>query len=178
METAEKIYKILTHKKHRCGPLNDQRRLCLLNNISYRISKNEPIKIIQFWGGAKNPNLNRFDVDLCEEKTLEHLYEIHKEVKQVYPKGLSFVICTGDARVEYANNIQHQNTVIYHESFLKIINDKKFEGIFSIIPVSSLYSKNKSFWEILNETYLEIKKSIKQYSSNDFIYHLIHYMSR
>lgn len=160
---AGQIYKILTSKKHRCGGHDIARKERVVKNIEDRIFKNEPIKILQFWGGAKNPNLDKIEADLCEEKSLEHLFQIHKEISAIYPSGLLINICTGGKRVEFVNNIPHERVLTYHRTFSQIINKEKFHNIFYLIPISKLYGQSKEFWIILEKTYNEVKKTIDDF---------------
>ena len=67
LDTSDKIYKTPTHRKFRNVPLPDgERKRLVLENIIDKVSKNMPIKFLQFWGGSKNINLPIQEVDLCE----------------------------------------------------------------------------------------------------------------
>lgn len=155
-ELAEEIYNILNHRQHRTGPKDLSKKEVLISNIRSRLENKEPIRFLQFWGGAKNPNLPTTIADSCEIETLNHLLKIHDEVRQYYNPGLLVTITTGDGRVEYANGISAVSTGQYHNSLSKIIHNPKYGGLFTLMPVSVLYARNKQFWTTLQATYNEV----------------------
>ncbi len=155
----ERLYNIFTHREHRCGKKDATRKPAIIQNIRHRLDKELPIHFLQFWGGAKNPNLAISSADLCEERSLDHLFAIHNEVKKIYNPGLAITISTGDGRVKFANDIPKEDVEEYNDSFLKMLSNSKYEGIFNLKPVSVFYSENKSFWSTLKETYKEVNES-------------------
>jgi hypothetical protein len=147
---SENIYTILTQKNFRNGPLpSGKRKDLVLDNIKDKVSKNLPIKFLQFWGGSKNINLPVEETDLCEEATLTQLAKMNKEVKKVYEPGLFFHIIPGDERVQIANKIPKDRTDKYVKSLTKIA--ATYSGLFEVTPVSILYSK-KNFYEYFDLT--------------------------
>ncbi len=165
-ELAENIYKILTNKKFRAGalPPEDIKRL-VLEKIERKISENLPIKLFQFWGGCKNPNLPTDRAELCEEATLESLQKISDEIVKIYSPGLKIFISPGDERVQNVNKIPKEKTESYIKT-LTIITDK-YSGLFSVIPVSTLYEKySVDFKKHLSEARENIEKDI--YNQSDF----------
>ena len=157
---AEKLYNLLTNKKHRFGKKDLSRKIDIVQNIRQYIEKGESIHFFQFWGGAKNPNLPVIKADLCERKSLDHLFNIHREVIEYYKPGLTIIISTGDGRVEYANRISKKSILAYNDSFSEMLSDSKYGGIFQLVPVSKLYEKKDLFWTMLDETYREINENI------------------
>jgi len=147
---SENIYTILTQKNFRNGPLpSGKRKDLVLDNIKDKVSKNLPIKFLQFWGGSKNINLPVEETDLCEEATLTQLSKMNREVKKVYEPGLFFHIIPGDERVQIANKIPKDRTDKYVKSLTKIA--AAYSGLFEVTPVSILYSK-KNFYEYFDLT--------------------------
>ena len=153
-DISEKIYRVLTQRNFRNGPLPDgERRRLVLENIIDKVSKNLPIKFLQFWGGSKNINLPIQEVDLCEESTLRQLSKMNEEVKKIYSPGLFFQIVPGDERVQIANNISKERTDKYVISLDSLAN--KYSGLFKVTPVSVLYAK-KDFYNCFNITICQI----------------------
>ena len=165
-ELAEEIYKILTNKKFRAGPLppEDVKKL-VLEKIEKKISENLPIRLFQFWGGCKNPNLPIDSAELCEEATFENLQRINNEVVKVYNPGLKFFVSPGDGRVQNVNKIPKEKTEKYVQTLTEIAN--KYNGLFSVIQVSTLYKKySADFEKHLSEAKKNIEKDI--YNQPDF----------
>ncbi|OGI17957.1 MAG: hypothetical protein A3J63_00685 [Candidatus Moranbacteria bacterium RIFCSPHIGHO2_02_FULL_40_12b] len=159
-ELAEKIYKILTNKKFRAGalPPEDIKKL-VLEKIERKISKNLPIKLFQFWGGCKNPNLPTDNAELCEEATLENLQRISNEVAKIYSPGLKIFVSPGDGRVQNVNKIPKEKTGKYVQTLTEIA--EKYNGLFSVIPLSMLYEKySVDFQKHLSEARKNIEKDI------------------
>ncbi|MBI4708613.1 MAG: radical SAM protein [Candidatus Portnoybacteria bacterium] len=159
-ELAEKIYKILTNKKFRAGalPPEDVKKL-VLEKIERKVSKNLPIRFFQFWGGCKNPNLLVDNAELCEEATLENLQRISVEVVKIYSPGLKIFVSPGDGRVQNVNKIPKEKTEKYVQTLTNIAD--KYNGLFSVIPISTLYEKySVDFEKHLSETKENIGKDI------------------
>ena len=139
-QVSEKIYKVLTNKKFRARalPSEDIKKL-ILEKIEKKVSEKLPIKLLQAWGGCKNPNLPLDYAELCEEATLDNLKRLNEEVVEIYKPGLKIYICPGDGRVQNVNNIPENRT----EKYIKTLTDiaDKYNGLFSVIPVSVLYKK-------------------------------------
>jgi len=139
-ELSGKIYKILTNKKFRAGSLpNEDTKKLVLEKIECKLSKNLPIKIFQFWGGCKNPNLPIDYAELCEEATLDNLKRLYDEVTEIYKPGLKIFISPGDERVQNVNKVPKERTKNYVKMLMKIAN--KYNGLFSVVPISTLYRK-------------------------------------
>ena len=142
------IYKKLTSRKFRAGPLpSEHAKELILKKIKAKIALNEPIKLFQFWGGCKNSNIKEDKAELCEEATLDNLYQLCLEIKKNYLPGLKIIISPGNKRVEFVNQISSSKTKIYIENLKKITEKKKYNNIFSVIPVSELYEKYASIFE-------------------------------
>ncbi len=152
----ERIYHVLTSRQHRCGPKTPERTRAVLENIKAQLERGGPLQVLQFWGGAKNPNFPQREVDGCELQSLRHLFKIHQEVSEIHPEGISYTISSGDERVEFANNVPREWTQTYQESFLEMAESDEFEGVFSIEPVSKLYLENPEFKAILKGVYEEV----------------------
>ncbi len=160
LDTSEKIYKVLTQRRFRNGPLPDgERKRLVLENIIDKVDKNLPIKFLQFWGGSKNINLPVQEVDLCEEATLEQLSKMNEEVKKIYNQGLFFHIVPGDERVQIANRIPKDRTDKYVKSLVSLAN--KYSGLFQVTPVSVLYAK-KDFYNCFSITKDNLTEKIKE----------------
>gem|GEM_PF-5887870 len=157
---TENIYKILTRKDFRNGPLPDGvRKDLVLKNIQEKVNKNLPIKFLQFWGGSKNINLTVQEADLCEEATLNQLAKMNAEVRKIYEPGLFFHIIPGDERVQIANKIPKDRTDKYVKSLANFAN--KYSGLFQVTPVSVLYAK-KEFYDCFDITRKELTEKIKK----------------
>lgn len=158
-DISEKIYKVLTQRKFRNGPLPDgERKRLVLENITDKVAKNLPIKFLQFWGGSKNINLPIQEADLCEESTLGQLSKMNEEVKAIYEPGLFFHIVPGDERVQIANKIPKDKTDKYVISLANLA--KKYSDLFQVTPVSVLYEK-KDFYKCFNRTRDNLTEKIK-----------------
>lgn len=165
-ELVEKIYKVLTNKKFRAGPLptEDVKNL-VLDKIENKVSKNLPIKLLQFWGGSKNPNLPIDSAELCEQATLDNLKKLNHEITEIYKPGLKIFILPGDKRVQDVNGIPKKRTEKYIKTLTKIT--KKYNGLFSVIPTSILYKKYSTNFD---KHLVEVKKRIEKdvYTQPDF----------
>lgn len=159
------IWKILTSRKFRYGPLPvESVRLNILESIEKYIRAGLPVRIFQFWGGMKNPNLKIYRADACELTTLKFLNQINDEVRKVYSPGLAIVIFPGDERVHKANGIPREQTKVYVDSLKKIAEN--FGSLFEVIPVSYLYDKYKDdFVRELNTTRVEFSDIILTHKS-------------
>ena len=152
------IYKIVTSRNFRAGPLpSEQAKGLILDKIKSKILHNEPIELLQFWGGCKNQNLSVEHADLCEEATLDNLYQLHLEVQKIYSSGLSICICPGDARVERVNGIPHEKTMKYVQSLGILAAQEKYHGVFSMLPISELYEEYSTAFDT---TLSAIKESL------------------
>ena len=159
-ELTEEIYKILTNKKFRVGslPLENTKNL-ILGKIERKISKNLPIKLFQFWGGCKNPNLPIDYAELCEEATLDNLKRLNDELVKIYKPGLKIYISPGDERVQKVNKIPKEKTEKYVKTLTEIVN--RYDGLFSVIPISVLYKRySADFLMHLTKTKQEITNDI------------------
>lgn len=165
-ELSKKIYKILTNKKFRAGalPTEDNSKL-ILEKIENQLSRNLPIKIFQFWGGCKNPNLPVDYAELCEEATLDNLKKLSNEVMEIYKPGLKIFISPGDKRVQHVNKIPQEKTENYVKTLTEIAD--KYENLFSVIPISDLYEK---YFIDLDRHLTEAKEKIEKdiYNQPDF----------
>jgi hypothetical protein len=166
-QLSEQIYKILTHKKFRTGALPpDEIKYLILEKIENKVSSELPIKLFQFWGGCKNPNLSVDTAELCEAATLENLSRINEEVIQIYKPGLKIFISPGDGRVQRVNKIPTEKTRRYVEALADIANG--YKGLFEIIPVSKLYDKySEEFLTLLKEVEERIAKDV--FEQADFL---------
>jgi len=155
---VENIYKILTQRNFRNGPLPEEtRKKLVLENIHDKVSKNLPIMFLQFWGGSKNINLPIQEIDLCEEATLSQLSKMNEEIKRVYKPGLFFHIVPGDERVQIANKIPVDRTVNYVKSLANLA--EKYQGLFKVTPVSILYEK-ENFYQHFDKTKQNLTEKI------------------
>jgi len=161
-ELVDKIYKILTNKKFRAGalPPEDIKKL-VLEKIGRKIFENLPIKLFQFWGGCKNPNLPTDRAELCEEATLENLQRISDEITKICSPGLKIYISPGDGRVQNVNKIPKEKTEKYVQTLTEIAN--KYRELISVIPISTLYKKYSVDFE---KNLLEARKNIEKDISN------------
>lgn len=159
-ELAEKIYKILTNKKFRAGVLPaEYTKNLILEKIENQLSKNLPIKLFQFWGGCKNPNLPVDCAELCEEATLDNLKRLSDEVAEIYKPSLKIFISPGDKRVQNVNKIPQEKTNNYVKTLTEIAG--KYNDLFSVIPISDLYEKYSiDFNKRLAEAKEKIEKDI------------------
>jgi hypothetical protein len=158
-DVSEEIYKVLTRKNFRNGPLPEGKRMDLvLESIKDKVSKNLPVKFLQFWGGSKNVNIPEQEADLCEEATLGQLSKMNEEVKKIYQPGLFFHIVPGDERVQIANKIPKDRTSRYVKSLAYLAD--RYSGLFQVTPVSVLYSKKK-FYDCFNITKQNLTEKIK-----------------
>ncbi len=163
----QKIYQILTNRRFRAGPLPaENSKKLIIQKISSRTFKNLPIKIFQFWGGCKNPNLPCDLAELCEESTLNNLKKLNIEVKKIYEPGLKIYISPGDKRVEEVNLMPKQKTKKYVNSLIKAAKKEKYNQLFTIVPISTLYQNSKNFREKLNEIDKRIREDIDK--NNNF----------
>jgi MoaA/NifB/PqqE/SkfB family radical SAM enzyme len=171
------IYKILTDKKFRTGALPaEHAKELIINKIKSKVVLNEPIKLFQFWGGCKNSNLQESKAELCEEATLDNLYRLSLAVKNIYSPGLKIFISPGDKRVESVNQIPLSKTKTYVESLKGLTANNKYDGVFSVIPVSELYEKySTSLNEKIESVRAELDKEIE--SHPDFA-HLVRNASK
>jgi len=163
---SEKIYKVLTNKKFRAGslPSEDTKKL-ILEKIESKISKNLPVKLFQFWGGCKNPNLPIDYAELCEKATLDNLKRLNDEVVKIYKPGLKIYISPGDGRVQNVNKIPKEKTEKYIRTLTEIAD--RYGGLFSIVPISVLYGRySTDFLAYLTKIKQEITDDI--YSQPDF----------
>ncbi len=165
-ELSEKIYKVLTNKKFRTGALpSENTKKLILEKIESKISKNLPVKLLQFWGGCKNPNLPTDYAELCEEATLDNLKRLNDEAIKIYKPGLKIYISPGDGRVQNVNKIPKEKTEKYIKTLTKIAN--RYNELFSVIPISVLYEKySTDFLTYLTKIKQEIINDI--YSQPDF----------
>jgi len=137
---AEKIYKILVNRKFRSGPVpSEESKIFILDKIKSNIACNSPIKLFQFWGGCKNPNLPTDDAELCEKAAIDNLKKLSDEVSVIYKPGLKFYISPGDGRVQQVNRVPKIKTQKYVETLTKIAEG--YSGIFTVVPISTLYEK-------------------------------------
>ncbi len=156
IRTAAIIYSIITNKQFRSGPLpSEATRNLVLEVIQQHIIKGLPVNIFQFWGGAKNPNLPLIQAELCEFATLNNLKHLNDEVSKVYAPGLKIFIFPGDERIHHVNKIPSAHTESYVQSLIRLTNH--FKGLFSVIPVSTLYQK---YAEDFNFSLQNAKKKI------------------
>lgn len=143
MQITESIFNILTSRRYRAGPKPNvivlQR---IINNILSKVKKGEPVKLLQFWGGCKNPNLPKDTADLAEEATLDNLFALGSEIQRLYPPGIRIFILVGDRRVELVNAIPSWKTQKYIKSLSQLTSNLKYNGMFTIVPLSSLYDAN------------------------------------
>lgn len=151
-----RIYKILTGKKFRAGPLPlEDSRMLILEKIKKKTGENLPIRLLQFWGGCKNPNLTKDGADLCESATFDQLERLNRKVVEIYKPGLEIIICPGDARVQRANKIPKEKTEVYVRSLTDCA--KKYGGLFSVVPLSKLYV---NYFNELTERFDLVKRKI------------------
>ncbi len=159
-ELANSIYKILTSRKFRAGTIpSEKTKQLILEKIKLKVSKNEPIELFQFWGGCKNPNLSIDYADLCEEATLDNLNRLNLEIKNTHPSGLKIWISPGDSRVERVNLIPHEKTLKYVRTLTTIAEQKKYNGLFTVVPLSTLYDKYSTRFE---ETLIKVRGRISK----------------
>ncbi|MFH1233967.1 MAG: L-tyrosine/L-tryptophan isonitrile synthase family protein [Patescibacteria group bacterium] len=136
-----------------------------MEKIENQLSKNLPIKLFQFWGGCKNPNLPVDCAELCEEATLDNLKRLNDEVVEIYKPGLKIFISPGDKRVQKVNKIPQEKTKNYVKTLTEIAD--RYENLFSVIPISDLYEKYSiDFDKCLAEAKEKIEKDI--YNQPDF----------
>ncbi|MDD5696718.1 MAG: radical SAM protein [Candidatus Pacebacteria bacterium] len=165
-ELSGEIYKVLTNKKFRAGslPSEDTKKL-ILEKVESKVSKNLPIKLFQFWGGCKNPNLPMDHAELCEGATLDNLKRLNDEVVQIYKPGLKIYISPGDGRVQNVNRIPREKTEKYVKTLTEIAN--RYNGLFSVVPISVLYERySTDFLTYLIKAKQEITDDI--YSQPEF----------
>ncbi len=147
-ELAQKIYKLLTNRKFRAGPLPPENtKNLIIEKISSKVLNNFPIKIFMFWGGCKNPNLPCDKAESCEELTLDNYKNLNIEIKKIYKPGVKVYLSPGDYRVEKVNLIPHEKTKIYVESLIELCEKEKYQDLFSVIPLSTLYHHNQEKFE-------------------------------
>lgn len=135
---AEAIYRVLVHKRFRSGPLPGHTSV-LLETILGQVEKQEPVKLFQFWGGCKNPNLPSLRADICEELTLINLHKIHLAVREVYTPGLSITLFPGDMRISRVNGVRYEAARKYVEDLDGMA--RALSNIFTVVPVSYLYER-------------------------------------
>ncbi len=158
MELAEKIYKILTNKNFRSKALPPESvKNLVIEKIKRNVSDNLPIKLLQAWGGCKNPNLPTVYAELCEKATLENLWRINGEIVKIYKPGLKIFVCPGDERVQRVNKIPKEKAEKYVQTLTEFAC--KYDGLFSVIPISNLYKKYSSIFE---NNLLKAEKSIEK----------------
>ena len=139
--------------------------IVVIEKIERKISENLSIKLFQFWSGCKNPNLPVDCAELCEEATLGNLQRISDEITKIYGPGLKIYISPGDGRVQNVNKILKEKTEKYVQTLTEIAN--KYNGLFSVIPISTLYKKySVDFEKHLSEARETIEKDI--YNQPDF----------
>jgi hypothetical protein len=145
-ETTASIYRTLVHKRFRSGPLpGSAQASVLLETIRRQVEKDEPVKLFQFWGGCKNPNLPSQRADICEELTLKNLYNLHLAVREVYGPGLSITLFPGDMRISCVNGVAIETARRYVEDLDE--RARSLSDIFSVVPVSSLYKSYAAEFE-------------------------------
>jgi hypothetical protein len=137
---ANRVYKALTDRKFRSGPLpNESSKVLIFDSIQNSIAQGLPIPILQFWGGSKNANLSTTQAELCEQETLNFLSAINTAVISEYNPGLHINIVPGDARVQRINHIPPEKTAKYVETLDSMAT--QYNGLFEVVPVSLLYHK-------------------------------------
>lgn len=161
MNVSKQVYSILVSRRHRSGPLDFSKEAKLVERINKYVVLNEPIQLFHFWGGSKNPNLPIKTVDLCEEKSLDHLNQINLEIKKVYAPSLKITICPGDGRVEFCNSIPAKDAENYSKGLAHLADAEKYNSLFKIVRVSELYSKKSGFSKIRKEIFNEVMDSIE-----------------
>lgn len=137
MTVIERVYHVLIAREFRAGPrpgAHVREHACRM--IAARIASSEPVALLHFWGGCKNPNLPHYAADECEELSLQHLHDLHQAVSRVYGPGLVFHILLGDERVRRANGAPEERLQAYAASLEAIA--ARFNGRFNIVRVSTL----------------------------------------
>ena len=142
---ASRVYGILACRRYRAGSApTPQTTEQVLQTLGERIASNEPIALFQFWGGCKNPNLPYAYADFCEAATLDNLHILNTEIRQVYPAGLRIYISPGDVRVQRVNAVPVSRTSEYVKSLTELARNDKYDNLFTVVPLSELYTKYSS----------------------------------
>jgi len=139
MELVNQIYQTLTKKRYnREEPYLNKK---LKEQLSLFIDKNQPIKLVGFWGIGPKTKANWAD-----EKTCEFLSKLNNEIREVYLPGIEFTFIFATTHGIH-NGISKKAIISYTKGVEKLF--KKYQ--FKFIYLDSLWKKYKITFKKINE---------------------------
>jgi hypothetical protein len=147
-----------TSRTFRMGPMPSDSTLSTLSeNISTKITLNEPLEITSAWGACKTLPGYDHSVDLAEIMTLNQYDAINKTIKQIYEPGINYNIVLSDSfydylyganpgSVEYCNDMErlisnYPQMACYRTSTIHNLSSNEI-----IIECDDNYNALKSYW--------------------------------
>ena len=116
------IYTILTKRKYNRGQsFLSEDLLILINNF---ISKNEPIKLVGFWGTGPKDKPNWADEESCK-----FLNSLNEEIKEIYTPGIEFTFIFANSHGIH-NGYKKEYIDLYTDGMIKIFNQYNFKYLF------------------------------------------------
>ncbi len=147
-DIIEKIYKIITSKSIRQGPLPDIiRKEAILTNIQNTVQNNQPIKVLIGWGACKNLNLPYQNPDMTEVATISFLKFHLDKIKDIYTPGYNIIIQHLDTRMCSMNGFSDDGAREYKGGLKELLLKYRLFDNISIVSDSELL-KNHDDWEI------------------------------
>ena len=122
MAIESQIYEILTRRRFsRENPKNIKQ---LKQIIEDSIDKNQPIKLIGFWGVGPKDKANWADTSSCE-----HLHSLVMEIKKIYEPGVEFTFIFATLHGIH-NNIKKKIISSYTKTMEEIFRKYNFKFIY------------------------------------------------
>lgn len=119
----DEIYKKLTSKKFRKWALNDATVAHTRTAIHESISQAKPLQVVYPFGGYKLWQLaSSPKVDWAEFFSISHYLDYLIPVANMYSPGVELKFSSDDFILERINNIASQDTDLYRESFIELVN--------------------------------------------------------
>lgn len=122
MASVSEIYDTLTKKKY-CRDL-PHAPTEIRKRIQNSLLKNEPIKLIGFWGVGPKNKANWADLE-----TLDFLAQSNEEVKEVYPPGIEFTFIFATFHASH-NGINKETILAYTDDMKSLFKKYGFECLY------------------------------------------------
>lgn len=141
MDLSEKIYHFLTKRKYNRGkPYLDEK---LKEVIEESVAKNNPIKLIGFWGTGPKSKLNWAD-----EESSKFLNDLNNEIKTIYPSGLEYTFIFADMHGLH-NGYLKEDIDSYILDIRKLFDKYSFKSL----ELNALWDKHGITFEKINSIF-------------------------
>ncbi len=134
MDTVKSIVNILKSRKYNRHKVNDINLLS--KHISSFVKKNEPIKIVGYWGITNKKNIDKKD-----KETIKFLNEIINRVKKIYDNGINFTFIISDSHA-LMNGYNHEEFKDYINNLITIINHQDNINFLILSELRKKYNLN------------------------------------